>query len=51
MANRNGVPRNFKKIMESMGIQELKPKQTELLESFVSGRNTFILDMTSLLYL
>ena len=51
MANRNGVLRNFKKITEFMGIQELKPKQIELLESFVSGRNTFILDMASLSYL
>ena len=49
MANRNGVPRNFKKIMESMGIQELKSKQIELLESFVSGRNTFILDDKSII--
>ena len=42
MANRDGVPRNFK-VMEFMDIQELKPKQIELLKSFVSSRDTFIL--------
>ncbi len=32
----------LKKAMECMGIQELKPKQIELIESFVSGRETFV---------
>ena len=42
MANRDGVPCNFK-VMEFMDIQELKPKQIELLKSFVSSRDTFVL--------
>ena len=42
MANRDTVPRNLK-VMEFMDIQELKPKQIELLKSFVSSRDTFVL--------
>ena len=42
MANRDGVPSNFK-VMEFMDIQELKPKQIELLKFFVSSRDTFVL--------
>ena len=42
MANRDTVPRNFK-VMEFMDIQELKLKQIELLKSFVSSRDTFVL--------
>ena len=32
----------LKKAMECMGIQELKSKQIESIESFVSGRDTFV---------
>ena len=32
----------LKKAMERMGLRELKPKQTEAIQSFVSGRDTFV---------
>ena len=32
----------LKKAIECMGIQELKSKQIESIESFVSGRDTFV---------
>ena len=32
----------LKKEIECMGIQELKSKQIESIESFVSGRDTFV---------
>ena len=32
----------LKKAMECKGIQELKSKQIESIESFVSGRDTFV---------
>ena len=32
----------LKKMTELVGIQQSKLKETELLESFVSGRDTFV---------
>ena len=42
MANEDGIPCNLKKTIECLGIQELKSKQIESIESFVSGRDTFV---------
>ena len=32
----------LKKAMGHMGLRELKPKQTEAIQSFVSGRDSFV---------
>ena len=32
----------LKKAMGCMGVRELKSKQTEAIETFVSGRDTFV---------
>ena len=32
----------LKKVMERMDLQELKPKQIESIETFVSGKDTFV---------
>ena len=43
MANEDGIPLNFKESNRVHGyIQELKSKQIESTESFVSGRDTFV---------
>ena len=39
----------LKKAIECMGIQELKSKQIESIESFVSGRDTLFLYLVGIL--